>query len=124
MDKKSAILYVDDEEANLLLFRISFEGEREVLVAKSPEEGLQKLIENKDRIIAVITDMHMPVMNGVEFIEKAQESVSDIPYYILSGFAFNAEIDTALRRKIIQKFFTKPFDRVEIETQLRKASGF
>lgn len=115
-------MYVDDEEANLLLFRISFEGNREVLVASSPEEGLKKLEEHKDRIRAVISDMHMPKMNGVEFIEKAKETSGSIPYFILSGYAFNDEIDQALQRNTIQKFFTKPFDRAEIEKHLNGAA--
>ncbi|MEQ6168398.1 response regulator [Ekhidna sp. MALMAid0563] len=122
MSEKPAILYIDDEEANLLLFRVSFEGEREVIVANSPKEGLRKLDENKDRIRAVISDMHMPEMNGVQFIEKAKEKVNDIPYFILSGYAFNDEIDAALRNKTIQKFFTKPFDREEIERHLNGAA--
>ena len=119
---KSAILYIDDEEANLLLFRLSFGSNREVLVANSPDEGLKKLEENKDRIRAVISDMHMPKMNGVEFIEKAKETVNDIPYYILSGYAFNDEIDRALSERTIQKFFTKPIDREEIERHLNGAA--
>ena len=122
MSEKPAILYIDDEEANLLLFRISFEGERDVLVANSPEEGLQKLMENRGRIRAVISDMHMPKMNGVQFIQKAKESVNDIPYFILSGYAYNDEIDQALKDNTIQKFFTKPFNRAEIESHLKEAS--
>ena len=121
MSAKPAILYVDDEEANLLLFRISFEGDRDVLVANSPEEGLLKLEENRERIKAVISDMHMPKMNGVQFIKKAREMVKNIPYYILSGYAFNDEIDQALKSKTIAKFFTKPFDRSEIENHLADA---
>ncbi|WP_370088341.1 response regulator [Ekhidna sp.] len=124
MSEKPAILYVDDEEANLLLFRISFEGDREVLVANTPEEGLEKLKQNQERIRAVISDMHMPRMNGVQFIKKAQETVSNIPYFILSGYAFNDEIDEAMQEKIIRNFFTKPFNRSEIEEQLKAASGF
>ena len=122
MSEKPAILYIDDEEANLLLFKIAFEGSREVLVANSPEEGLRTLEENRNRIRAVISDMHMPKMNGVQFIEKAQEQLSDIPYFILSGYAFNDEIDEALRQNKIQKFFTKPFDRSEIEYHLNGAA--
>lgn len=124
MSEKPAILYVDDEEANLLLFRISFEGDREILLANTPEEGLEKLKENQGRILAVISDMHMPKMNGVQFIKKAQETVNNIPYFILSGYAFNDEIDEAIQGNIIQKFFTKPFNRTEIEEQLKAASGF
>ncbi|MEO9872381.1 response regulator [Ekhidna sp.] len=123
MNDRPAILYIDDEEANLLLFRVSFEGERDVLVASTPEEGLRKLDENRARIKAVISDMHMPQMNGVQFIQKAQEKNNDIPYFILSGYAFNDEIDQALRQKTIKKFFTKPFDRKEIEDSLKSTNG-
>ena len=123
MSEKPAILYVDDEEANLLIFRVSFEGERDILLASSPEEGLVKLAENKGRIMAVISDMHMPQMNGVEFVHKAQETINDIPYYILSGYAFNEEIDDALKRKKIRKFFTKPFDKEEIERHLAETGS-
>ncbi|MEQ8907074.1 response regulator [Ekhidna sp.] len=122
MSEKPAILYIDDEEANLLLFKIAFEGSRDVLVANSPEEGLRTLEENRNRIRAVISDMHMPKMNGVQFIEKAQEQINDIPYFILSGYAFNDEIDQALKENKIQKFFTKPFDRSEIEHHLNGAA--
>ena len=118
MSQKPAVLYVDDEEANLILFRMTIEGEREVLLASSAEEGLQKLEENKERILAVISDMRMPKMNGIQFILKAQEFVSDIPYFILSGYAFDAEIDSALRKQTINEFFTKPFNREEIESHL------
>lgn len=118
MSEKRAILYVDDEDTNLLLFRIAFESNYEVLLANSPEEGLQKLKENSDKIKAVISDMHMPSMNGVQFIEKAQEVVKDIPYFILSGFSYNGAIDLAVKQKKIKKFFTKPFDRSEIESYL------
>lgn len=123
MTQRPAILYVDDEEANLILFRISFEGAREVLIANSPVEGLQKLEENRGRIKAVISDMNMPDMNGIQFIEKAQETVNDIPYYILSGYAFNNEIDEALQQNTIKRFFTKPFDRSEIESYLNGTNG-
>ncbi len=123
MTQRPAILYVDDEEANLILFRISFEGAREVLIANSPGEGLQKLEENKGRIKAVISDMNMPDMNGIQFIEKAQETVNNIPYYILSGYAFNNEIDEALQQNTIKRFFTKPFDRTEIESYLNGTNG-
>jgi len=118
MSEKPAILYVDDEATNLLLFRIAFENGREVLLANSPQEGLIKLHENKHRIKAVISDMHMPNMNGVQFIEEAQKQADNIPYFILSGFAYDDQIDSALKEKKIQKFFTKPFDRMEIESSL------
>jgi len=121
MEGRPAILYVDDEETNLLLFRLAFENGREVLLANSPLEGLMKLSENKHRIVAVLSDMHMPQMNGVEFVNEARKELSEIPYFILSGYAFNEEIELALQEKKIASFFTKPFNKTEIESFLSKS---
>ena len=123
MKDRPAILYVDDEETNLLLFQMAFEGARDVLIANSPNEGLIKLTENKERIISVISDMHMPKMNGVQFINEARKILNTIPYFILSGYSYNDEVDAALKEKKILKFFTKPFDRAEIEEYLNKINN-
>ncbi|MEM9896954.1 MAG: response regulator [Bacteroidota bacterium] len=118
MDNKKKILYVDDEELNLTLFKITFASEMDVLLAGSPQEALIKLEENKAAVEAVISDMHMPEMNGLEFVKKARGINNDIPYFILSGYSFNDEIDKALRGKVINKFFTKPFEKDEIKRNL------
>lgn len=112
--KEITILYVDDEELNLFIFNKSFNHKYTVLTASSGKEGLDKLSGHQDEIIVVISDMRMPVMNGVEFITKAKKIYDNIEYFILTGFEFNSEIKEAVENKIIQKFFTKPFDFEEI----------
>ncbi|MBC6401633.1 MAG: response regulator [Ekhidna sp.] len=123
MKDRPVILYVDDEETNLLLFRMAFENGREVLLANSPNEGLIKLTENRERITAVISDMHMPKMNGVQFVNEARKELNTIPYFILSGYFYDDEIDLALKEKKILKFFTKPFDKAEIEGYLNETNS-
>ena len=100
-----SILYVDDEEVNLFLFEKSFEGKYTIHTAKSGTEGLEKLEKHKGEIIVVISDMRMPEMNGIEFITKAKENFKNIAYFILTGYAHDNEIETALNTGLIQKFF-------------------
>ena len=107
-------LYVDDEDVNLFLFNANFKNKFNVTTAQSPVKALDIIDEKHDEIIIVISDMHMPVMNGVEFIKKAHQKHSNIYYYILSGFDHNPEIEQALEQKLISKFLTKPFDVDEI----------
>lgn len=121
MNEKPAILYVDDEDTNLFLFRITFAETMEVLLANSPKEGLAKLDENKDRIEAVISDMNMPEMNGVEFIQEARRKFADKDYFILSGYSYSDQIDKALKENIIKKFFPKPFSKTDIEKSLKES---
>lgn len=114
MSKKVTILYVDDEPTNLLLFEINFKNNYNVISAESGTEGLKKLEGNED-IIIVISDMNMPGMNGVEFIRNAKESHESIAYFILSGYDLTAEIKQALDSKLINAYFSKPFDKSTIE---------
>lgn len=118
---KVTILYVDDEEANLFVFTKMFESKYYVLTAHSGKEGLEQLQDYASDIIVVISDMRMPLMNGVEFIKKAKSSFTNIAYFILTGFDFNDEIEEALNSRLIHKFFTKPFEMVEIEEAISEA---
>ena len=109
------ILYVDDEIPNLQLFELMFNDDYRVVTAISGEEGLEKLQDEHSSIIVVVSDMRMPGMNGVEFVKKAKEKYNGkIAYFILTGFGRNPEIETALKEHVIQRFFTKPFDRDEV----------
>jgi response regulator RpfG family c-di-GMP phosphodiesterase len=119
--RKITILYVDDEETNLFLLRVTFESKYKVITALSGEEGLEKLDDNKGEIIVVISDMSMPSMNGIEFIKKAKEKHKNISYFILTGYDYNDQIDQALKASVIQKFFTKPFDSAQIEDAIQEA---
>lgn len=117
MDDKFTLLYVDDEVMNLTLFKHNFKKEYDVLTAESGEEGLSILKENNS-ISAVISDMKMPGMNGIEFIRTAKNMFPEISYFILTGFDINEEIADALNDKVIEKYFRKPFNKREIKTSL------
>ena len=110
---KPTILYVDDEDVNLFLFSHTMDEHYNVLTAISGPEGLKVLSENKD-IVAVISDMRMPHMDGVEFIEKAKSEFKDLFYFILTGYSFNEQIEKALESGLINNSFTKPFDVDEL----------
>jgi response regulator RpfG family c-di-GMP phosphodiesterase len=118
MTKNVTLLYVDDEPINLTLFEINFKKKYTVVTAESGEEGLEKLEGNED-IIVVISDMKMPGMNGIEFIKKAKEQYNNIAYFILTAFDINTEIKDALDEKLIDKYFSKPFNMQEIDAAIQ-----
>lgn len=107
------ILYVDDEEQNIFLFEVIFGHLYKVHTATSGERGLEIL--NSNTIDVVITDLHMPNMNGLEFINLASTNFEDIPYFVLSGYSFNQAIEEAMKAGLIKKYFRKPFNKDEIE---------
>lgn len=109
MDAKVKLLYVDDEDINLQLFKIHFGGKYDVFSANNGFEGL-KILDNEVGILVVISDMKMPEMNGIEFIEKAKKKYPNKLFFILTGYDVTDEIKKALDTGLIVNFFNKPFD--------------
>ncbi len=120
MNEKQTILYVDDEEINLVVFEANFIGKFNVITADSGFEGI-KILENKPDIPIVISDMKMPGMNGIEFIKTAKKQFPNIAYFILTGFDITDEISSALDDKLINDYFKKPFNGREIEASINAA---
>lgn len=119
MNTKRTILYVDDEEINLMLFQINFKEKYNVIGTDSASEGL-KLLKNHPEISVVVSDMRMPVMNGIQFIKKAKKKYPKICYFILTGYDITDEIAEALKTKLINFYFKKPFNMKEIDSSIEK----
>lgn len=119
--KNVTVLYVDDEDINIFLFERSFHSMFNVITASSGEAGLEALKQHAEDIIVVISDMRMPGMDGITFIRKAKEQYKYIAYYILTAFSYSEEIDQAIEEKLINKFFTKPFDVEAIKKAVEQA---
>ncbi len=107
------VLYVDDEPINLELFKMSFRRVFNVIVAESGPQGLE-VLQNTNGIKAVISDMKMPNMSGLEFIQKAVTYNSSISYFLLSGYSISQEVEESIENGLIKKYFQKPFNKTEI----------
>lgn len=120
MNDRIKVIYVDDEEMNLLLFKLNFDKNYDVITAESGITALKLLEEHLDTDI-VISDMKMPKMNGLEFIKKAKSKYPDIKFYILTGYDITDEIQEALDTKLVLKYFRKPFNFNEIDNAIKTA---
>ncbi len=116
--EKPTILYVDDEKINLFIFERLFEKKFNIVTAPSAKDALSILGKSDTPIDILISDMRMPVMNGIELINKAKHQHPDIMYYILTGFEFNTDIEEAFESKLIKNYFKKPINVQEIETSI------
>ncbi len=114
MSEKATILYVDDEMLNLQIFEINFRKTYRVLTALSGEIALE-ILDLDPLITIVVSDMHMPGMNGIEFINKAREKHSNLAFFILTGYDITLEISKALENQLIHQYFRKPFNMREIQ---------
>ncbi|MFK7971378.1 MAG: response regulator [Bacteroidia bacterium] len=117
MESKRKLLCIDDEPINLLIMDKILGKKYGVFTARGGEEALD-ILENTSEIELVISDMHMPVMNGMEFIKEARRRFSNKKYFILSGYAKTEEIQAALDANIISEYFQKPANFQKIEQAL------
>lgn len=79
------LLYVEDED----IARLSIGGflrrkVEELLLASNGSEGLQ--LYQQKRPAVVITDLEMPIMNGMEMIKKIRELDHNIPIIITTAY--------------------------------------
>ncbi|MCH5597425.1 sigma-54-dependent transcriptional regulator [Niabella ginsengisoli] len=107
-DNASLILVIDDEVSirKTLIEILSFEGYK-TLEAADGEQGLKIFSENK--CDAVLCDIKMPKMDGMEFLSKALEIHPDIPIIMISG---HGTIETAVEavKTGAYDFISKPPD--------------
>jgi len=115
-----SILVVDDEPNYLVVLSELLKDEGyEVFTADNGEKGLE-IISDVDLDI-VITDMKMPGMNGVQFLNKIKEIYQDLPVIIITAFA---EIDKAVEAMQAGAFsyLAKPFSNNELLVNIQKAA--
>ncbi len=118
-DKKINILYIDDEQNNLISFKATFRIKYNVYTAISGEEAKKVLESNPIDII--ITDQRMPNMTGVEFLESILEKYPDPMRILLTGYAdMNAVIDAINKGKIFH-YLTKPWNEEELDMTIKRA---
>jgi response regulator RpfG family c-di-GMP phosphodiesterase len=116
---KPKILYVDDEQSNLIMFTATFRHDYEIFTAQSGKEGLQILSEHPIEVI--VTDQRMPDMNGVEFL---LEVLNKYPLPIRIIVTAYTDVDTIIKCVNDGKIFsyiTKPWNEVEVKHILENA---
>lgn len=115
----SNILIIDDEKAirKTLSEILSYEGYK-IEEAGDGEEGLKRFGEkNYD---AVLCDIKMPKIDGIEFLDKASEINPDVPIIMISG---HGTIETAVEavKKGAFDYISKPPDLNRLLITIRNA---
>ena len=116
--KTLKILIVEDEKrlAQLLKDAIS-DSFFSVVIAKDGNEGLKKFKSFKPDII--ITDIMMPVCDGLDMTIKIKKLDGNIPIIVLSAHSDKEQLLKAIDIGI-NKYFIKPFDPEEVIEHINK----
>ncbi|MBX2875544.1 MAG: response regulator [Saprospiraceae bacterium] len=113
------ILYVDDEEDNLIAFKAVFRRHFQVHLAQSGQDALALL--DQQNIDLIISDQRMPKMTGVELLEQVRERFPDIIRMVLTGYSDVQAIIDAINKGKIYHYITKPWDVDELKIIMENA---
>jgi two-component system response regulator AtoC len=114
----STILIVDDDDAIRGMLFDLLSDKYECNTAGMAEEALQYIeVETYD---AILTDIAMPGLTGVELLQKIQEHDSAPPVILISGKGSEQD-PKALMELGAFAYITKPFNLDEIEAVVERA---
>jgi len=111
---KSPILLVDDE-VNVLsaLSRALMDEPFEIVTAQSGEEALRLL--ERQRFKLIISDERMSGMQGSELLAIVRDKYPETVRMLLTGHATLESALKAVNQGEIYRFFTKPWDNLELK---------
>lgn len=117
------ILVVDDEEDLKVLIKQRFrqkirQKEYEFVFAENGRHALEQLQEHAD-VDLVLSDINMPVMDGLTLLSKLNEQNSLLKSVIVSAYGDMENIRTAMNRGAFD-FVTKPIDFTDLEITIEK----
>ncbi len=126
--QRSTILVVEDDPAMLVALRDILEGAGyEVLTASNGMDALEILSNTRPDLI--LSDISMPVMDGIEFLETLRQrpSSATIPFIFLTARA--SREDTFAGRALgVDDYITKPITSKEliaaVKARLQRAGQF
>jgi len=118
-----ALLYVDDEQANLDLFRRWFDEDFTVLTAHSGPEALELL--ERSEVAVVISDQRMQPMEGIELLSKVEARFPEATRMLLTAYSDRELLLAAIQRGRVHDYILKPWQAEDLGLRLRQGiSGY
>ena len=79
--------------------------------------------DNLDRYDAVISDVRMQGMSGVQLAKKLKDVNKDVQVFLMSAFEFNEDHNSDLREIGLKEFLQKPFHMKQLVAMVEKHIG-
>ncbi len=113
------VLFVDDDEANLVVCEATIGDEFTVVTESSPHRALEIL--RSSEVAVLVSDQRMPEMSGVELCRRAAvESPETIRILITAYSDLKAAIE-AINDGQVRRYLKKPWEPEELATEIRGA---
>lgn len=119
---KHKILVVDDEEQVRQTIRLQLKDTGlEIIEAEDGEQGIE-VLDNENALIidAIICDVRMPKINGVEAVHYFRREYPAIPVIVLTGFP-DVKLATEFLKEGVEDYLVKPVEKERLIEVVTKA---
>jgi serine phosphatase RsbU (regulator of sigma subunit)/ActR/RegA family two-component response regulator len=114
------VLFVDDEPALLSCYKQMLESKFDIATATSGEEGLTMLCAHGP-FAAVVTDMQMTGMDGVQFLKRAREITPNAMRLLLTDYLDLQGAVNAVNEGCIFRLIMKPCSESSLTETITEA---
>jgi PAS domain S-box-containing protein len=115
------LLVVDDDRAILEIMKLNLEAnDYQIVTATNGAEAIEAYSQRKEEIKLVVTDLLMPVMNGMELTRRLRLFNPALKVIGISGRGPTEETQ-GVAQPALQGFLTKPFTSEALLTGLHQA---
>jgi len=118
-----AVLIVEDAETCASTLEIIFSSIRglRVLTAASAEQAWDLIESRAQDIRAIVTDLHMPGMDGFELIDRvrADQVHAGLPIVVITG-STDPHLSDRLRNRGVSAIFAKPYSPAVVREKLEQ----
>lgn len=111
------ILFVDDDASVLDGLRRLLHGTFNMDTAENPHQAIYKVCE-QGPFAVVVSDMRMPIMDGVQFLSRVREEAPDTVRMVLTGQSEITQAIAAVNEGRVFRYLTKPVDKGTLTTAL------
>jgi two-component system, cell cycle sensor histidine kinase and response regulator CckA len=119
-ERKQTILLVEDEEAvRKFAAEVLRSGGYQILEARNGEEGLAVFQGHAPGIDAVVTDVMMPKMGGLDMARDILARIPDAPFVFMSGYSDDPLSSLDAKHRMCA-YLQKPFPVVELLAKVRQ----
>ena len=96
-DYRPLILVAEDDDSNFKLIKAII-GERcDILWAMNGEDMVKLFRENREKAAAILMDIKMPIMNGLDATLIIREEDKELPIIMQTAYAFASDRENAIQ---------------------------
>lgn len=97
IDNRPLILVAEDDDSNFKLIKAIIHKKYRILWAKNGADMIELFKENRDEAVALLMDIKMPIMNGLDATKAIREMSKEVPIIMQTAYAFNSDREAALK---------------------------